>query len=86
MRRPFLYTGLLYGLAGAVLAVLLVALGLALLNAPVTRLAESYGSAFRLLTPTPRDVALLLGAGSLLGIVGAGLAAARHLARIEPRA
>jgi cell division transport system permease protein len=86
VRRPFLYTGLLYGFAGAVLAALLVVLGLALLNTPVTRLAESYGSAFRLLTPAPRDVALLLGAGSLLGIVGAGLAAARHLARIEPRA
>jgi cell division transport system permease protein len=86
VRRPFLYTGLLYGLAGAVLAVLLVALGLALLNAPVARLADSYGSDFRLLTPAPRDVGLLLAAGSLLGIIGAGLAAARHLARIEPRA
>jgi cell division transport system permease protein len=86
VRRPFLYTGLYYGLAGAVLATLLVLLGLTLLNAPVARLAASYGSEFRLLTPDPGQVGSLLGVGALLGIVGAWLAAARHLARIEPRA
>lgn len=86
VRRPFLYTGLFYGLGGAVLAALLVALGLALLNAPVGRLAASYGSSFRLLTPGLREVGMLLAAGGLLGLFGAGLAAARHLARIEPRA
>jgi cell division transport system permease protein len=86
VRRPFLYTGLLYGLTGAALATLLVLLGLSLLNGPVTRLAESYGSAFRLLTPSLRDTALLFATGGLLGLLGAGLAAARHLARIEPRA
>jgi cell division transport system permease protein len=86
VRRPFLYTGLFYGLAGAAVAALLVLVGLSLANGPVTRLAESYGSAFRLLTPTPQQALALLGAGGLLGLVGAGLAAARHLARIEPRA
>jgi cell division transport system permease protein len=86
VRRPFLYTGLFYGLGGALLATLLVMLGMSLLNAPVTRLAESYGSAFRLLTPAPRDAALLLAAGGLLGLFGAGVAASRHLARINPQA
>jgi cell division transport system permease protein len=86
VRRPFLYTGLFYGLAGAALAAMLVILGLALLNAPVTRLAESYGSSFRLLTPGPRDAAVLFLAGGLLGLFGAGMAASRHLARINPQA
>jgi cell division transport system permease protein len=86
VRRPFLYTGLYYGLAGGVVATLLVLLGLSLLNGPVIRLAESYGSAFRLLTPDLRQVAGLLAVGGLLGLLGAWLAAARHLARIEPRA
>ena len=85
VRRPFLYTGLFYGLVGGVLATLLVLLGLALLNGPVTRLAGSYGSSFRLLTPGWREAAGLVAAGALLGLLGAGLAAARHLARIEPR-
>jgi cell division transport system permease protein len=86
VRRPFLYTGLLYGLLGALVATLLVLVGLTLLNGPVGRLAASYGSGFRLLTPGWREVGGLLAAGALLGLVGAWLAAARHLARIEPRA
>jgi cell division transport system permease protein len=86
VRRPFLYTGLYYGLAGGLVATLLVLLGLSLLNRPVARLAESYGSDFRLMVPGLQEVALLLAAGALLGLLGAGLAAARHLARIEPRA
>lgn len=86
VRRPFLYTGLYYGLAGGLVATLLVLLGLSLLNRPVARLAESYGSDFRLLVPGVQEVALLLAVGAVLGLLGAGLAAARHLARIEPRA
>jgi cell division transport system permease protein len=86
VRRPFLYTGLYYGLLGAVLAAMLVLLGLHLLNGPVTRLAGSYGSDFRLLTPGLAEVGILLGSGGLLGLTGAWLVAARHLARIEPRA
>ncbi len=86
VRRPFLYTGLYYGLGGAVLAILLVLLGLSLLNAPVGRLAASYGSPFRLMTPDFAHVGILLAAGGFLGLAGAWLAAARHLARIEPRA
>ncbi|MEJ0098839.1 MAG: permease-like cell division protein FtsX [Pseudomonadota bacterium] len=86
VRRPFLYTGLYYGLAGGILATLLLLLGIGLLNGPVTRVAESYGSAFRLLMPGAAEVAMLVGAGGFLGLIGASLAAARHLARIEPRA
>jgi cell division transport system permease protein len=86
VRRPFLYTGLYYGVLGALLAALLVLLGLHLLNGPVTRLATSYGSDFRLLAPDFGQVAALLGIGGALGLAGSWLAAARHLARIEPRA
>jgi cell division transport system permease protein len=86
VRRPFLYTGLYYGLAGGLIATLLVLLGLSLLNGPVTRLAESYGSAFRLMVPGLREVGLLVGTGALLGLLGAAHAAARHQAPIEPRA
>ena len=86
VRRPFLYTGMFYGVLGAGLAALLVLLGLQLLNNPVMRLAASYGSDFRLMTPGIREVGALLGLGGLLGLLGAWLVAARHLARIEPRA
>jgi cell division transport system permease protein len=86
VRRPFLYTGLFYGLSGAALATLLVWVALKLLDAPVRRLAGSYGSDFALAMPGPHEIAALLGAGAFLGLVGAFVAAARHLARIEPRA
>jgi cell division transport system permease protein len=86
VRRPFLYTGALYGLLGAAIAVMLVLVALSLLNAPVGRLAATYGSDFRLLTPGFSEVGALLGIGGILGLLGAWGAAARHLARIEPRA
>jgi cell division transport system permease protein len=86
VRRPFLYTGLFYGVLGALLAAGLVWLALYLLDDPVTRLARTYGSSFQLLLPGFKELGLLVGAGAVLGIIGAWLAAARHLARIEPRA
>jgi cell division transport system permease protein len=84
VRRPFLYTGAMYGLLGGLCGFLVVALSLWLLAPFVARLAQSYGSAFTLNGPTLRDLGLLLGAGTVLGWIGAWLAAGRHLARIEP--
>jgi cell division transport system permease protein len=85
VRRPFLYTGLLYGGLGALLAAgLLVGIS-SLLAAPVARLAATYGSGFALASLELRDAGLLLAAGGGLGWIGAFVAATRHLARIEPR-
>lgn len=86
VRRPFLYTGLFYGGLGSLLAALLVWAGCHLLDAPVARLARSYGSDFSLATPSLGQVGLLLACGAGLGLIGAFLSASRHLARIEPRA
>ncbi|MEZ5458624.1 MAG: permease-like cell division protein FtsX [Steroidobacteraceae bacterium] len=86
VRRPFLYTGALYGLAGALLAWLLLAGALAFLSGPVDELARLYGSRFSLRTPAAREVLQLLGAGTLLGWLAAWGSTARHLARIQPRA
>ena len=49
-------------------------------------LALAYGSHFVLNGPDLREAGLALGLGTLLGWIGAWLAAARHLARIEPGA
>ena len=85
IRRPFLYLGLCYGLAGAVVAEIVVGLGLLLLNPPVQALAALYGSSFALRGLTVAESGLLLLGGALLGWAGAGLAAARHLRAIEPK-
>jgi cell division transport system permease protein len=86
VRRPFLYTGMLYGLGGALLAWGIVALAVLVLGEPVASLARLYGSRYVLRGPSPEDVGVLLGAGVVLGWLGAWISAARHLRGIEPRA
>jgi cell division transport system permease protein len=86
VRRPFLYTGVLYGLGGAVLAWLIVEATVAILGAPVSTLAQLYGSRYSLQGPTGDDICVVLVAGVVLGWLGAWISAARHLRSIEPRA
>jgi cell division transport system permease protein len=86
VRRPFLYTGVLYGLGGALLAWGIVAIAVAVLGEPVATLARLYGSRYVLRGPSRDDIGILLGAGAALGWLGAWISAARHLRSIEPRA
>jgi cell division transport system permease protein len=83
--RPFFYLGLLQGLAGGTVALAIVWGGLALLNAQVHALAESYGFEFRFAFLPPQDtLAVLLFAG-LLGWLGAFMSVSRYLREIEPK-
>ncbi|MCF6338749.1 MAG: permease-like cell division protein FtsX [Gammaproteobacteria bacterium] len=84
IRRPFLYTGFWYGLMGAVLAWLLVAILLGLLSDPVSRLSFLYSSEFSLDGLELETVIILLGSGIALGLMGSWLAVGRHLQAIEP--
>ncbi len=86
VRRPFLYSGLWQGLGGGLLAVGLVLGGLAAIEPFVARLAAAYGAVFALKGPSIREWPVIVGGGAALGFVGAWLAAAYHLRRIEPRA
>ncbi len=85
VRRPFLYSGVWYGIIGAGIAWLLVEAGLFLLNGPVTRLAGLYQSDFSLETLPLRLLGLLGAGGLLLGLLGSWLAVGKHLRAIEPR-
>lgn len=83
-RRPFLYSGVWYGLGGGFLALVWVALAVALLAPPVARLAGLYGSQFRLRgLGFGESITIVLGAIAL-GWVGSWLAATRHIKQIEP--
>jgi cell division transport system permease protein len=86
VRRPFLYSGMLYGGGGALLAFVIVFSAAAALGAPVAALAAAYGSGFSILGPGWRELAVLIAVGGVLGWLGAWIAATRHLHRIEPRA
>jgi cell division transport system permease protein len=85
VRRPFLYSGLWYGLGGGLLALALVGYGLYALEPPVRRLAGLYDSAFTVLDLDISESLIIIGIGVLLGLAGSWLAAARHMRRIEPR-
>jgi cell division transport system permease protein len=85
VRRPFLYTGLWYGVGGGFFAALLVAASLWFLREPVGELALLYQSDFRLRGLGVMGGLNLIVLGGLLGLAGAWLAVARHLVEIQPR-
>jgi cell division transport system permease protein len=83
-RRPFLYSGVWYGLGGGLMALILVAVAAAVLGGPVESLAKLYGSRFEL-----QGLGVRAGAGVLvlavsLAWLGSWLAATRHIRGIEP--
>jgi len=85
VRRPFLYAGLWYGLAGGLVALAITYLIVALLQPPLRRIAQLYGSAFELAGPDLRAGLWLIGVGVGLGWLGSLISASKHLRAIEPR-
>jgi cell division transport system permease protein len=85
VRRPFLYNGVWYGLAGGLTAGLIVATVVAVLSAPVQRIAGLYGSQFELQGVGVVGWIALLAGGALLGWLGSFIVATRELREIEPK-
>jgi cell division transport system permease protein len=82
IRRPFYYLGTLQGVAGGLLAVIIVWSALALLNRPVGALAESFGSAYRLSALGAADAVAVIVLAALLGWLGTHLSVSKHLREI----
>ena len=80
VRRPFLYTGLWYGLIAGGVACALVAAATSLAEGPVELLVTLYSSDFELIGLQPWSAAVAVAAGGLLGLGGAWIAVARVLA------
>jgi cell division transport system permease protein len=83
VRRPFLYLGALYGLAAGLLAFALVVLAGRVLAGPAGALAGAYGLTLTPAWPDPRELAGFFGAALVLGWIGALLAAAQQMARLD---
>src|SRR5690606_19295051 len=85
VRRPFLYLGAWYGLFAGVLALALLVAAVLALRGPVAALAGSYGD---VAPPLPASLAAgaaaLLALATLLGWLGAWLAAGHHLRQARP--
>jgi cell division transport system permease protein len=86
VRRPFLYTGALYGLIAGALAWGIVAGAQAALSPTAARLAAAYGGQFALIGPDLRELGVLLAAGLTLGWIGAAFASRHEISRTAPLA
>ncbi len=83
-RRPFLYSGVWYGLGGGLGAVILVAIAVAVLAWPLGHLASLYGSQFRLTGLRFGSVVRILGLAVALGWLGSWIAATHHIRAVDP--
>lgn len=84
IQRPFLYSGLIYGLGGSCLAWILLALTTAIMRNPVDQLALLYSSDFRLHGLNLGELISLMLIGSGLGLLGSWIAVGRHIRETEP--
>lgn len=83
-RRPFLYSGVWYGLGGGIGALCLEGSCVLLMAAPAGRLAALYGSQFQLRGLGVERGFVVLVTAMTLGWLGSWLAASRHIKAIEP--
>ncbi|MEM7359481.1 MAG: permease-like cell division protein FtsX [Pseudomonadota bacterium] len=85
VRRPFLYYGALFGVFGAVLALLLLLGAAYLVNEPLSRLAELYQRDTLLYSLSIIEIGVIILVGATLGWVAARWSVGRHLSRIKPQ-
>lgn len=83
--RPFLYTGVWYGLLGAILAVLLVNIFSLSIGAALNQLIVVYQMHYLSTGLSIHQILLLLVFAIILGWLGAYLSVKRQLASIDPR-
>lgn len=82
--RPFLYSGIWYSLAGAILAVLFVNIFMLSFAVAIKQLATAYQMSYPILGLSVKQAYLLVLTSTILGWLGARLSVNRQLASIEP--
>jgi cell division transport system permease protein len=85
VRRPFLYHGLLQGLAAGAAAVGLAGAVVAWLNTELEALTSSYAYDFKIIFLAPSHMAEVIAGVAALAVVGAWLAVSRELRRFSAR-
>lgn len=82
--RPFLYSGVWYGLAGALVAIFLVNIFILSLGMVINQLTVVYQMHYPLTSLSIRQILLLVSFSIILGWIGARFSVKRQLASIEP--
>jgi len=83
IRRPLYYLGLLQGLAGGLIALAILRIGLAALNVGVADFSATYGSSFRLSYLELGDALAVAAFSAVLGWLGAYLSVSKYLREIS---
>lgn len=84
IQRPFLYTGIWYGVIGGLLAWVIINLLVWYLDGALADLMELYGSQLSLEALTFTELGQLVLLASFLGWLGSYLSVRQHLRKIEP--
>ncbi|MEH6442409.1 MAG: permease-like cell division protein FtsX [Oceanospirillaceae bacterium] len=85
VRRPFLYTGIFYGVVATAVAWLIIELALMTMQTPVLQLAQLYQTRFQLTGLGALGSCILLIIGVSLGWLAALLSVNKFLNKLEPK-
>lgn len=85
IQRPFLYTGLWYGIVGGVITWLATAALLWWLSGAVRDIADLYASEFRLTGLNLAEMGVIWALAIGLGLLGSHIAVRKHVRAIEPQ-
>ena len=83
VRRTFLYSGLFYGVAGAILSLVFVYIAILWITPKLKDISKLYESHFSIIPPNLEEITLLLATGIVLGLGGAWVASNRIISRLS---
>ncbi|MDX2368147.1 MAG: permease-like cell division protein FtsX [Colwellia sp.] len=86
IQRPFLYSGVWYGIFGGLLSWLAVSLLAQYLTISISKLTDLYQSNFQLQGLAFSEALTLIAFAVLLGLVGSYISVRKHIRAIEPNA
>ena len=83
IRIPFLYAGMFFGLLGGLLAILLMACIIQIINTSIAQISDLYSSDFRLNLFNINLFLTLIGTSTLIGWLGSFLSVSRTIASLK---
>lgn len=86
IQRPFLYSGVWYGVFGGLLSWLAVSILAQYLTGAISKLTDLYQSNFQLQGLALNEALLLIAVAVILGLAGSYLSVSKHIRAIEPNA